>query len=136
MNDIDSKYDDNLLRTNHFEIELSELSLKDDSAIEYKDIKYYTKCIKFTSSDKFIKYTSSDKLVLTTYATPQTFNILNRISKCNPDFNVKITIYSNDGTSKFTFENIYRCTSFYPTELNDCSNLLTINFEFTLITSL
>lgn len=127
MNNIESKYNDNLLRANHFEIELTELSLIDDNEIKYNDIKYYTKCIKYISSDKFI---------LTAYATPQTFNLLNRISKRNPDFNVKITIYSNDGTSKFTFENIYRCTSFYPTELNDCSNLLTINFEFTLITSL
>lgn len=128
MNNIKSKQEDNLLRTNHFEIELTELSLNDDSEIEYKDIQYCTKCVKFTSSDKF---------VLTAYTIPQTFNILNRISKCNPDFNVKITLYSNDGTSKFTFENIYRCTAFYPVELNyDCSNLLMINFEFALFTSL
>lgn len=127
MININSKYNDNLLRTNHFEIELYELSLKDDSEIEYKDTIYCTKSIKYISSDKFN---------LTTYATPQTFNILNRISKCNPDFNVKITLYSNDCTSKFTFENIYRCTAFYPTELNDCNSPLTICFEFTLFTSL
>lgn len=128
MNNIKSKQEDNLLRTNHFEIELTELSLIDDIEIQYKDIKYCTKCIKFTSSDTF---------VLTAYATPQIFNLLNRISKRNPDFNVKITLYSNDGTSKFTFENIYRCTAFYPTELNyDCNSLLMINFEFALFTSL
>ena len=128
MNNIKSKYNDNLLRTNHFEIELSEPLLKYDSETEYNDIKYCTKSINYTSSDKFI---------LTAYAIPQTFNILNRISKHNPDFNVKITIYSNDNTSKFIFENIYRCTAFYPAELNyDCNSLLMINFEFTLFTSL
>ena len=81
MNNIESKYNDNLLRTNHFEIELTELSLIDDSEIKYNDIKYCTKCVKYISSDKFI---------LTAYTTPQIFNLLNRISKRNPDFNVKI----------------------------------------------
>ena len=38
INNIESKYNDNLLRTNHFEIELTELSLNDNSEIEYKDI--------------------------------------------------------------------------------------------------